>query len=200
MVGAGVEESLPGPETNAEEAPYSKEVEPNALKLRQEASLEAIYAHPRFLDHLLSKAVYSTVYDFFDEEKEKFTCSIKKEGRLCTAEIAQKNNVYPIFSLSLSLSLSGCLSLCLSLTLTHICTCRNCTKLVAAFVGQKNVVCARMRGIERVNALRQPEALWSGCAMALKDKETEAFQNVALPPRLGWGGLKIGPATPSVHF
>ena len=37
----GVEELLPGPETNAEEAPYSKEAEPNALKLRQEASLEA---------------------------------------------------------------------------------------------------------------------------------------------------------------
>ena len=37
----GVEELLPGSEMNAEEAPYSKEADPNAFKLRQEAKPEA---------------------------------------------------------------------------------------------------------------------------------------------------------------
>ena len=34
----------------------------------------------------------SSVYDFFAEKKDKFTCSIEKEGKLCVAEIAQSKS------------------------------------------------------------------------------------------------------------
>ena len=38
---------------------------------------------------------------------------------------------------------------------------------------------ARMRGIERVNTMYCQEAFWSGSSVTLKDKEPNAFRNLA---------------------
>ena len=45
---------------------------------------------------------------------------------------------------------------------------------------------ARMRGIECINAMYCQEALWSGSSVTLRDKEPNAFRNIArLTPLVG---------------
>ena len=50
------------------------------------------------------------------------------------------------------------------------------------------------RGVQRGSSINNPEALWTGSAMALREAEPEAFKKLAPPPSL------ISFSTVFVHF